>query len=114
MKFNTKLVLPAILLTLMTFGMAEAQQIATVSLGSTTLDTATTNVCKVLKDLQGSNFVKLIALVMFVAGMVMMWLKIRGGMALSITAFVGYALITQSLAIANAFGLLPKTSGCTT
>lgn len=88
---------------------------ASSSAGAINLDSgmseATNTVCQTIKGIQNSAFLTLIAMVMFIGGGVMMWLKMRGGMALAITGFVGYFLVKQSLAIAQAFKLLPK--GCT-
>lgn len=72
---------------------------------------ATTAVCTTIKSIQGSAFLTLIAMLMFIGGGVMIWLKMRGGLALLLTGFIGYFLVKQSLAIANAFKLLP--AGCT-
>ena len=85
------------------------------SAGATSIDTsmkdATSAVCTTIKSIQGSAFLTLIAMLMFIGGGVMIWLKMRGGLALLLTGFIGYFLIKQSLAIAQAFKLLP--TGCT-
>ena len=62
---------------------------------------AVTAICDTIRGIQSSTFLSIIALVMFVSGLAMMWLKVRGGMGLAITGFVGYFLIKQSLQIAT-------------
>lgn len=47
---------------------------------------------------------------MFLAGGAMAYFKVRGGLSLMITAFVGYVLLKQIIPIAKVLGLLPK--GC--
>jgi len=75
----------------------------------TSLAPATTAICNTIKGIQTSAFLAIIAVVMFVAGLGMMWLKVRGGMGLAIGGFVGYFLVKQSLNIAKTVGILPAS-----
>lgn len=70
---------------------------------------ATTTICETIKGVQNSAFLAIVAVVMFVGGLFMMWLKMRGGMALAITGFIGYFLIKQSLNVAAALKITPAT-----
>ena len=79
---------------------------ATVDLSG--LQNAGNQVCALLNQISTHMLVGVVAFVMFVAGAFMMWMKIRGGMALAITAFVGYFLVRQSVAIARGLGI----TGC--
>jgi len=73
------------------------------------LGKATGVVCATLTSLADSAFVSMIAIVMFVGGLAMIWLKMRGGMALAITAFLGYFIVKQSMGIAKSLGF---AKGC--
>ncbi|ASN83294.1 hypothetical protein [Deinococcus ficus] len=106
---HIKKVLPVLVVVSIMAAFGNAGAIGDVDAG---LSKATTAVCDTIKGLQESMFVRMIAMVMFIAGIGMMWLKMRGGMALSLTGFLGYFIIMQSMKIAKSFGLVPDT-GCT-
>ncbi|MFC4455197.1 hypothetical protein [Deinococcus sonorensis] len=66
-------------------------------------------ICDNLTSLQGSPFVGIIAIAMFAGGVVMWWLKMRGGLALSAVGVLGYFFVRNSLSLAKSFGI---TSSC--
>lgn len=84
--------------------------------GATGLDTqlnpAATQICKNLDAIANSAFVSVIALAMFVGGGAMIWLKIRGGMALAAFGLIGFFIVKKLVPIAKSFGIIPAGINC--
>ena len=84
--------------------------------GATGLDTqlnpAATQICTNLNAIAKSAFVSVIALVMFVAGCVMVWLKARGGMGMAAFGLIGFFVVKNLVPIAKSFGIVPSGITC--
>lgn len=84
--------------------------------GATGLDSqlnpAATQICANLNAIAKSAFVSVIALVMFVGGAAMIWLKIRGGMGLAAFGLIGFFVVKNLVPIAKSFGIVPSGITC--
>ncbi len=76
------------------------------------LNPAATQICKNLDAIAKSAFVSVIALVLFVAGGIMIWLKVRGGMVLAASGLIGFFLVKKLVPIAKSFGIVPEGVDC--
>ena len=76
------------------------------------LNPAATQICKNLDAIAKSAFVSVVALVLFVAGGIMIWLKVRGGMVLAASGLIGFFLVKKLVPIAKSFGIVPEGVDC--
>lgn len=76
------------------------------------LNPAATQICKNLDAIAKSAFVSVIALVLFGVGGIMIWLKVRGGIALALSGLVGFFIVKKLVPIAKSFGIVPEGVDC--
>lgn len=103
------LVVLAVALVCLVGGMAHATAASSID---TSLNPAATQICKNLDSVAKSAFVSVIALVMFVGGLLMVWLKQRGGLALAAFGLVGFFVVKQLVPIAKSMGIVPAGITC--
>ena len=68
------------------------------------LNDASNNLCKALKSIESSKFVGFIGVAMFFGGLLMIWLKQRGGLGMCAFGLIGYFVVKNSTKLATGLG----------